>query len=115
MNVAKNCWGVSLASWVQERESVPRSSWTFITNHGAVLALIGQYGQITTREVAAYLGITERTVLRIIRDLEAEGYIHIVKEGRLNKYGVSHDRPLRRPEQRDVAVGRLLDVLVAKR
>jgi hypothetical protein len=29
--------------------------WTFITNHGAVLALIDQRRQITAREIAATL------------------------------------------------------------
>ena len=28
------------------------TSWTFITNHGAALALIGQHNQITARAVA---------------------------------------------------------------
>ncbi|MDQ4077526.1 MAG: winged helix-turn-helix transcriptional regulator [Chloroflexota bacterium] len=88
-----------------------RPTWTFITNHGAVLALIGQHRQITTREIASQLGITERSVLRIIGDLEAEGYIRRFKEGRLNRYEVNQDRPLRRDDQRDIVVGELLEVL----
>ena len=87
------------------------SSWTFITNHGAVLALIGQYGQITAREIANALGITERSVLRIIKDLEREGYIQIEREGRVNRYEVNIEAPLRRQEKRDVIVGELLKVL----
>ena len=85
--------------------------WTFITNHGAVLALIGQYGQITAREIAAELGITERTVMRIIRDLETEGYIRKMREGRINHYKVNSQAPLRRQDNRDVIVGELLRVL----
>ena len=87
------------------------SSWTFITNHGAVLALIGQYGQITAREIANELGITERSVLRIIKDLETEGYIQIERQGRVNRYEVNIEAPLRRQEKRDVLVGELLKVL----
>ena len=87
------------------------SSWTFITNHGAVLALVGQHERITTREIAAELGITERSVLRIIKDLEIEGYIHRQREGRTNLYQVNVEAPLRRHERRDVAVGQLLKVL----
>jgi uncharacterized membrane protein len=74
------------------------SSWTFITNHGAVLALIGQYGQITARDIATELGITERSVLRIIKDLETEGYIQIERDGRVNRYLVNNEAPLRRHE-----------------
>ena len=86
-------------------------SWTFITNPGAVLALIGQYGQITTRDIATELGITERTVMRIIKDLESEGYIQRQREGRINRYLVNSQAPLRRQEKRDVIVGELLRVL----
>jgi len=86
-------------------------SWTFISNHGAVLALIGQRGQITAREIAAELDITERTVMRIIRDLVTEKYIGKKREGRLNRYKVNTQAPLRRQDVRDVAVGELLEVL----
>jgi DNA-binding MarR family transcriptional regulator len=90
---------------------LPNKQWTFITNHGAVLALIGQSETITAREIAARLGITERTVLRIIKDLESEGYIQIEKDGRVNNYTVYRNQPLRRPDQRDNRVAELLDVL----
>lgn len=90
-------------------------SWTFITNHGAVLALVGQHGRITAREIAAELGITERSVMRIIRDLDDDGYIDVEREGRTNRYRVNNDAPLRRPERRDVVVGELLAVLGIER
>ena len=87
-------------------------TWTFITNHGAVLALMAQHGQITAREIASELGITERTVHRIISELEAEGYIERTREGRINRYEVNHELPLRRSETRDVAIGELLRTLL---
>ena len=86
-------------------------SWTFITNHGAVLALMAEHGQITARDIANELGITERSVHRIISELEVEGYIEKSRDGRLNWYGVNHELPLRRPERRDVAIGELLKIL----
>ena len=89
------------------------SGWAFITNHGAVLALIAEHGQITVREIAARLGITERSVHRIIADLEAEGYIQKGRNGRLNWYEVDHDMPIRHREVLDIPVGRLLDVLLS--
>ncbi|MDX1417339.1 MAG: helix-turn-helix domain-containing protein [Candidatus Promineifilaceae bacterium] len=90
------------------------SSWTFITNHGAVLALIGQYGQITAREIAAELDITERSVMRIINDLESEGYIERQREGRVNVYQVNGQVPLRRKDIRDVMIGDLLNILESR-
>ena len=88
------------------------STWTFITNHGAVLALIAREGRITAREIAQELGITERSVHRIISELEAEGYVEKTREGRINSYEVNHQVPLRRPERRDVAVGEFLRMLL---
>ena len=85
--------------------------WTFITNHGAVLALIAQNSQITAREIAATLGITERPVRRIIAELEAVGYLCKQRVGRVNHYQVNLDLPLRRPEARATMVGELLRVL----
>jgi DNA-binding transcriptional ArsR family regulator len=87
------------------------SAWTFITNHGAVLALIGQKGQITAREIAMELGITERSVMRIIKDLENEGYIDRERDGRVNIYRVNTNVPLRRRDKRDVMIGDLLKLL----
>lgn len=87
------------------------ASWTFITNHGAVLALIGRFRQITARDISTELGITERSVLRIIKDLETEGYVQIEREGRANRYTINAKAPLRRQETRDVIVGELLDIL----
>ena len=48
------------------------SQWTFITNHGAVLSLVAERGQITAREIGYKLDLTERSVHRIISDLETE-------------------------------------------
>ena len=89
----------------------PKSPWTFITNHGAVLALISHEGMITAREIARRLKITVRTVRRIISELEDDGYLEIEKVGRRNRYQVNHQRPLRREDQREVAVADLLQIL----
>lgn len=86
--------------------------WTFITNHGAVLAFVAEHGRITAREMALQLGITERSVLRIISDLEAEGYLTRIRDGRANRYLVDPNLPLRRRERQDIAVGEVLQVLL---
>jgi predicted transcriptional regulator len=84
--------------------------WHFITNHGAVLVLIAQRRQITAREIAAALGLTERPVRRIIAELEAAGYLHKQRVGRVNQYEVTLDLPLRQSVHREVAVGDLLQI-----
>lgn len=89
------------------------ASWTFITNHGAVLVLIGQHKQITAREIAKQIDITERSVRRIISDLEREGYISKERNGRINTYRVNERQTLRRRETGEVSVGELLKTLMA--
>lgn len=91
----------------------PKSTWTFITNHGTVLSMIGQHNFITIREIASKLGITERTVHRILKDLLAEGYIIKTKDGKLNRYEINAELPLRHKAKRDVLVGELLEVLIS--
>ena len=88
--------------------------WTFITNHGAVLALIVKCGQIKAIDIASELGLTERSVRRIIADLVAASYVVIDKIGRVNRYRVKPALPLRRPESRDVKIGELLKVLLPR-
>jgi DNA-binding IclR family transcriptional regulator len=78
-----------------------------------VLGLVAQHPQITARDIASHIGITERTVLRIIADLESEGYLQKRREGRVNLYEVDHDLPLRHSQLQDIAVGQLLDILSA--
>ena len=89
------------------------ATWSFVTNHGAVLSLVAKHPRITARDIAAQLGITERSVLRIISDLEAEGYLERTRDGRVNYYEVNHDLPLRRPELRDTVVGDLLILMAS--
>jgi CTP-dependent riboflavin kinase len=84
------------------------SNWRFVTNHLGVLTQVAKHPQITMREIAAHLGITDRAVFRIICDLETEGYLTRVRDGRVNSYTVNADLLLSHPELRDVLVGGLL-------
>ena len=84
------------------------ATWTFLTNHGAVLILIARHSQITTRRIAEMLGITERLIHRILVDLEADGYLSKQRVGRVNHYQVHVEKPLRRPVIEDMTVGEML-------
>ena len=90
------------------------SEWTFITNHGLILATIAKHPNLTAREIGDAIGVTERTAHRIIMDLEEEGYISKTKIGRQNKYKIHPDMPLRH-EISDTEVGELLVMLGWKR
>ena len=91
-----------------------KNKWTFITNHAAVLTLLDHEEYLTSREIAIALGITERSVARIIKDLEIEGYITKRKEGRENRFTVNKDLPLRRSDQREIHVRELLQLISRK-
>lgn len=94
---------------------MPKSKWTFITNHAVVLTLLNREERLTSREIAFALGITERSVIRIIKDLEAEGYITKRREGRENRYKVNTEMPLRRDDQREVPVYELLRLITHRK
>lgn len=86
------------------------SEWSFITNHGLVLAAIAKRRHSTAREIGDAVGITERATHRIINDLERAGYVTKEKVGRRNQYQIHPDTPLK-DEASDAAVGELLMML----
>src|SRR5687768_5097265 len=85
--------------------------WTFLTNHGAVYLSIARDPEILVRDIAEQVGITERSVLGIIKDLAAEGYIEVERRGRRNHYTIVPGRPMRHPRWRSHQVAELLDLL----
>lgn len=74
-----------------------KGKWTFLTNHGRVLAYIAKRPRSTTQEIARDADITLRAVQKIIAELEAGGYIDRYREGRRNRYSVHTDMPMRHP------------------
>ncbi len=90
------------------------AEWSFITNHGLVLATIARHPQSTGREIGDAVSITERSAHKIIKDLEEAGYITKIKVGRKNKYKIHPDVPLK-DELSDSAVSELLVMLGWKR
>jgi hypothetical protein len=59
--------------------------------------------------------ITEKAIHKIITDLEADGYITMIREGRRLRYRINPDLCLRDEMLQDKAVGDLLEVLGWKR
>jgi DNA-binding Lrp family transcriptional regulator len=84
------------------------SSWTFLTNHGHVLLCLAANPDLTLREVAERVGITERAAHRIVSELEAEGALVRERRGRRNHYEIDEDFSLRHPLESHNTVGRLV-------
>lgn len=85
--------------------------WTFLTNHGHVLLVIAADPTLRLRDIADVVGITERTAVGIVSDLEEAGYIRREKVGRRNHYLLDPSRPLRHPIEAHHQVGELLDAI----
>ena len=90
------------------------SEWSFITNHGRVLAVIAMHLGGTAREIGDAAGITERAAHRIINELEKDVYVTKSRSGRQNAYLIHPDVPLK-DDVSNAAVGELLVVLGWKR
>ena len=87
-------------------------TWTFLTNHTHVLICLAGEPQPPLREVAAHVGITERSVQRIVADLETDGYLVRRREGRRNRYSIRRGTPLRHPIETHKRVGDLLAMIL---
>ena len=86
-------------------------SFRFVTNHAHVLECIAADPSARLRDVAATVGITERTAAQIVRDLERAGYLTKTRDGRRNRYELHDDLPLRHPRHRHHTVGELIRFL----
>jgi DNA-binding IclR family transcriptional regulator len=70
--------------------------------------LLAIRGEVTTRELALSLGITERAVHRILRDLAESGFISIGKRGYRNQYTVHPEKSAGHPAFPTLTLGELL-------
>ena len=86
------------------------SSWTFLSNHGHALIQIARDPDLKVTELAALIGITERSTLSIISDLEEDGYISVERIGRRTRYKVNPKKKFRHPGEADHSIGELLNI-----
>jgi hypothetical protein len=86
--------------------------WSFLTNHAQVLVCIARDPEVRLRDIAARLGITERTAFGIVGDLQEAGYLAKAKTGRRNHYKVRADLPVRATLPVERTIGEVLGLLV---
>ena len=93
------------------KREMATTSWTLFTNHGHVLLFLAQnpFGRI--RDIASEVGITERAVQRIIVELEADGYLEHIRDGRRNVYKVFSRKPLRHEIEKHRQVCDLIELI----
>lgn len=84
------------------------SHWTFLSNHAHVLVSLARDPEARLRDVAAGVGITERGVQKILRDLADAGVLTRERIGRRNRYQINRRVPLRHSLEAHETVGTLL-------
>ncbi len=89
----------------------PDHRWTFLSNHSHVLICLHRDPELTLREVAQEVGITERSVQRILGELEEGGYVRRERHGLRNRYRFRSTAPLRHPVESHCTIGDLLDMV----
>ena len=87
------------------------SSWTLFSNHGHVLVCISRDSDARLRDIAADVGITERAVQKIVRDLQQSGMLSVSKNGRRNCYRIHKKAKLRHELESQSTVGDLMQVV----
>jgi predicted transcriptional regulator len=87
------------------------TGWSFLSKHGRVLLCIAHDPGVRLRDIAATLGITERSAFGIVTDLTAAGYAVKRKDGRRNRYQIQAHLPPHEPASRQLAIGEVLALL----
>lgn len=90
----------------------PGPSWNFFSNYAHVLACLADNPDARLRDVADHVGITERTALRLVTELEATDILERVKEGRRNHYLINAHVHLRHPLESHCTIGELLATIL---
>ncbi len=86
-------------------------NWTLFSNHGHVLFCLSRDPQARLRDVAADVGITERAVQKIVRDLQDAGMVSVTKSGRRNRYRIHQNSSLRHDIEAGCTLKDLLKVV----
>lgn len=89
-------------------------TWTFLSNHGHILVHINRNSDSKVKEIAEAVGITERSALSILSDLESSGYITIERIGRRNSYRVNSNKNFRHPMEAQQPISALLRIFSKK-
>ncbi len=88
------------------------AEWSFLTNHARALVCIAHDPGVRLRDIAASVGITERSAYGIVTDLISSGYVVKDKNGRRNRYSIQTDLPLGEAIGRERTIGEVLELLV---
>ncbi len=95
-----------------DAQAVP--GWTFLSNHTHVMVCLAGNADLTLRDIAQTVGITERAVHRIVSELEEAGALTRERAGRRNVYRIHAQLHLRHPLEAHCTIGEILKLLTKK-
>jgi hypothetical protein len=81
------------------------ASWSFLTNRARVLLCTAHDPGARLCDIAAGVGITERSAHGIVTDLTEAGYVVKQKDGHRNRYQIQAHLPLPEPASQEPAIG----------
>jgi DNA-binding MarR family transcriptional regulator len=111
MKTSKNTQMNAVGGPVVKPEPTENLGWTFLTNHTHILLCLYRDPESRIRDLADWVGITERMVQKILSELEAAGYISVEKVGRRNRYRLKTKLKLRHPLEAQHSIGEILAIL----
>src|SRR5438093_13783790 len=91
-----------------------KTGWTLLTSHGQVLFFVAAYPDATIPSIGTALGLSERRVGTILRDLRDDGMVNVSRVGRRNSYLVNGAAQFRHPSLAHVRLRDILPQVVAR-
>ena len=77
-----------------------------------MLVCLAQNPRARLREVADRVGVTERTAMRLITQLDEAGILKRVKNGRRNEYEIVMSKHLRHPLEAHCTIEELINMVL---
>jgi predicted DNA-binding transcriptional regulator YafY len=102
-----------VADW-EGAVTTQETRWRIFSKHGLALLHLAQKPQSTARELADFIGVTERQAQRLLADLRRDGYIHYERQGKRHRYKVNEDQTLRHPNLAKLPLSSLINLVVQR-
>ena len=86
--------------------------WAIFSSHGRALFHLAAHPDATLRATGAALGLTERRVAGIVKDLVAAGVLRVERRGRRNRYALDPAKRVEHPPLAPIPLTRLVAAVV---
>lgn len=91
-----------------------KKRWHIFSRHGLALLHLAERPHSTAREIAEFVGVSQRQAQRLLADLARDGYIHHHREGNSHRYQVNEHQPLRHPQLAQYPLATLIEAILVR-